>query len=87
MMDKIIKSLGIKMLPRDMKFTDPKVPMQALLSNWLPLGRNLINMVIDILPSPLGIGEDKVEHLICHKLVNFKSLPPQTQALKQGKLN
>jgi ribosome assembly protein 1 len=84
MTEKIIKSLNIKMLPRDLKYTDPKGPLQALFMNWLPLGRNLIEMIIDILPSPLKITNDRVEHLISNKMKPFKLLPKETQALKEG---
>ena len=71
------------MLPRDLKYTDPKGPLQALFTNWLPLGKNLINMIIDILPSPLQISGDRVEHLISNKMRPFKLLPKETQQLKQ----
>jgi ribosome assembly protein 1 len=84
MTEKIIKSLNIKMLPRDLKYTDPKGPLQALFTNWLPLGKNLIDMIIDILPSPLEISEDRVEHLISNKIKPFKVLPKETQELKKG---
>ena len=46
--------------------------------------QNLIKMIIDILPSPLEMTSDKVEHLICHKAKHFKNLPKETQLLKQG---
>ena len=81
MTEKIIKSLNLKILARDMKFTDPRVPLQALLSTWLPLGRNLIAMAIDTLPSPLAITSDKVAHLICPRTLDFGHLPAQTQVL------
>jgi hypothetical protein len=29
--------------------------------------------------------QDRVEHLICHKLKHFRSLPKATQALRDGK--
>ena len=83
MTEKIIKSLGVKMLPRDLKYTDPKGPLQALFTNWLPLGKNLINMIIEILPSPLQISSDRIEHLISNKMKPFKLLPKETQELKQ----
>lgn len=84
MTEKIVKSLNIKIQPRDLKYTDPKGPLQALFSNWLPLGKNLIAMIIDVLPSPLEMTGDKVEHLICNKAKHFKNLPKETQLLKEG---
>lgn len=84
MTEKILESLKIKLAPRELKYTDPKGPIQALFINWLPLGRNLLDMIVETLPSPLEITSDKVEHLICNKLKPFKSLPKETQDLKNG---
>jgi ribosome assembly protein 1 len=84
MTEKILESLKIKLAPRELKFTDPKGPLQALFINWLPLGRNLLDMIVETLPSPLEMSSDKVEHLICNKLKSFKSLPKETQNLKNG---
>lgn len=85
MTEKIIKSLGLTTLkPRDLKYTEARGPLQAMFTSWLPLGRNLLRMIIDILPSPLDMSAEKVEHLICHKLKHFKSLPKETQVLREG---
>ena len=85
MTEKIINSLNIKMSPRDLKYTDPKGPLQSLFTNWLPLGKNLLDMVVEVLPSPLDMTSDKVEHLMCSKMKIFKYLPKETQELKNGK--
>lgn len=87
MTEKIISSLNIKVTPRELKYADPKGPVQAVLFNWLPLGRNLLDMIIEILPSPLEITGEKVENLICSNLKPFKTLPPETQALKNDFIN
>ena len=84
MNEKILESLKIKLAPRDLKYTDPKGPLQALFINWLPLGRNLLDMIVETLPSPLEMNSEKVEHLICNKLKPFKTFPKQTQNLKNG---
>ena len=73
------------MSPRDLKYTDPKGPLQSLFTNWLPLGKNLLDMVVEVLPSPLDMTSDKVEHLMCSKMKIFKYLPKETQELKNGK--
>ena len=87
MTEKILNSLNIKLPPRDLKYTEAKGPLKSLFINWLPLGKNLLDMVVDLLPSPLDITSDKVEHLICAKLKSFKHLPKQTQALKSDFMN
>jgi ribosome assembly protein 1 len=70
---------------RDLKYTDPKGPLQALFLSWLPIGRNLLDMIVDMLPSPLDMTNEKVEHLICSKMKPFNSLPKETRDLKTGK--
>ena len=87
MTEKIISSLNIKVAPRELKYGDPKGPLQAVLFNWLPLGRNLLDMIVEILPSPLEMSSDKVEHLICSSMKPFKTLPLETQALKNDFMN
>ena len=64
----------------------PTGPVQALFSNWLSLGRNLLDMIVVIFPSPLEITGEKVEKLISRKIKPFKSLPKETQSLKLGKI-
>ena len=41
-------------------------------------------VVIEKLPSPLHILEDKVDKLMCSQAQRFDCLPDQTQKLKQG---
>lgn len=84
MTEKIINSLSIKIQPRELKYTEPKGPLQALFLKWLPIGRNLLDAIVDILPSPMEITNEKVEHLICSKMKPFNSLPKETQLLKNG---
>ena len=73
MTEKILSSLNLKIAPRNLKYTDAKGPLQSICSLWLPLGSNILEMVVNTLPSPLNISNDKVEHLICTKLNTFKS--------------
>lgn len=42
MVDKIVQSLQLKVHPRDLKHSDPKVQVQALLSKWLPLASSVL---------------------------------------------
>ena len=37
MVEKIVQSLSLKVLARDLKHSDPKVQIQAILTQWLPL--------------------------------------------------
>jgi ribosome assembly protein 1 len=85
MLEKISNSLNIKIPLRDMKFNDPKTPLQSLFNLWLPLSKSLLDMVIKYLPSPVDLTSDKVEHLISSNSNQFKLLPIETQNLKNGK--
>ena len=40
--------------------------------------------VVDLLPSPLDIPEERAEKLLCSTSRRFDSLHPETQKLKQG---
>lgn len=83
MTEKIVKSLNISNRGLN-KYTDPKGPLQTLFHQWLPIGQNLLDMIVDMLPSPLQISSEKVEHLICSNIRHFNSLPKDTQQLKNG---
>ena len=46
MMEKIVQSLQLKLPPRDLKHSDPKVQIQAVLSQWLPLSDTVLRKYI-----------------------------------------
>ncbi|XP_041031165.1 elongation factor-like GTPase 1 isoform X2 [Carcharodon carcharias] len=82
--DKIVNSLGLTILPRDSRHTDPKVHLNAICTQWLPISHAVLSMVCNKLPSPLDIAAERVEKLMCVRSRRFDSLPVQTQALKQA---
>jgi ribosome assembly protein 1 len=84
MTEKIVTSLGIKIPARDLKYSDSKAPLQSLFNLWIPLARSLLNMVVEYLPSPQNLAEEKVVNLICAKTRQFKTLPIETQKLRDG---
>jgi len=43
-----------------------------------------VAMVVECLPSPLEVTEERVEKLLCSNARKFDSLPEQTQQLKDG---
>ncbi|KAM5291584.1 elongation factor-like GTPase 1 [Glossophaga mutica] len=81
-MDKIVTSLGLKMGAREARHSDPKVQINAICSQWLPVSHAVLAMVCRKLPSPLDIAPERVEKLMCTGPQTFDSLPPETQALK-----
>jgi hypothetical protein len=72
MTDKILTSLNIKLPARELKYTDPKGPLQALFLNRMPLGRNLLDMIVEMLPSHIQLSAFKVENLMSSKMKPFK---------------
>nr|XP_032803410.1 elongation factor-like GTPase 1 [Petromyzon marinus] len=80
--EKIVNSLGLKILARDMRHTDPKVYLSAICSQWLPLSEAVLSMVSCRLPSPLEMSAQRVEKLLCARAQRFESLPEQTQTLR-----
>ncbi|XP_067827713.1 elongation factor-like GTPase 1 [Heptranchias perlo] len=82
--DKIVNSLGLTILPRDSRHTDPKVHLNAICTQWLPISQAVLSMVCSKLPSPMDIAAERVEKLMCVRSRRFDSLPAQTQALKQA---
>ncbi len=49
--EKIVSSLGLKIPPRDARHNDPRVQLQAICSQWLPLNKAVLGMW-----SPLDIN-------------------------------
>ncbi|XP_069136789.1 elongation factor-like GTPase 1 [Argopecten irradians] len=84
MTEKIVKSLDLNILPRDMRHNDPRVKLQAIMGQWLSVSRAVLDVVVDKLPSPLEISEDRVEKLMCSQGQSFLSFPKATQQLKEA---
>lgn len=81
---KILTSLDLKIDPRDARHNDPRVRLQAVISQWLPISPAVLGLAVDMLPSPLEISEERVEKLMCSKFQSFNSFPKPTQDLKPG---
>ncbi|KAF9159934.1 Cytoplasmic GTPase/eEF2-like protein (ribosomal biogenesis) [Actinomortierella ambigua] len=52
MMEKVIKSLNLKVLPRDMRSKDTRFLLTTIFSQWLPLSTCVLLAVVEQLPSP-----------------------------------
>ncbi|KAG6927229.1 elongation factor like GTPase 1, partial [Chelydra serpentina] len=81
--DKIVTSLGLKIGARESRHADPKVHLNAICTQWLPISQAVLSMVCSKLPSPLDITTERVEKLMCVGARTFDSLPPETQELKK----
>ncbi|KAG8440568.1 hypothetical protein GDO86_006349 [Hymenochirus boettgeri] len=81
--EKIVTSLGLKISPRESRHSDPKVHLNAICSQWLPVSQAVLSMVCRKLPSPLEVSAERVERLLCVGSQLFDSLPQETQQLKE----
>ncbi|XP_061855490.1 elongation factor-like GTPase 1 isoform X2 [Colius striatus] len=82
--EKIVTSLGLKIGARESRHADPKVHLNAICSQWLPISDAVLSMVCNKLPSPLDITAERVEKLMCVGARTFDSLPSETQELKSA---
>ncbi|XP_070758069.1 elongation factor-like GTPase 1 isoform X1 [Enoplosus armatus] len=82
--EKVVTSLGVKVMARDSRHSDPKVLLSAICSQWLPLSQAVLSMVCEKLPSPLDMAAERVEKLMSVGARRFDSLPEQTQDLKRA---
>ncbi|XP_062295656.1 elongation factor-like GTPase 1 [Scomber scombrus] len=82
--DKMVSSLGVKVMARDSRHSDPKVLLSAICSQWLPVSQAVLSMVCEKLPSPLDMAAERVEKLMSVGARRFDSLPKQTQELKKA---
>uniref|UniRef100_A0ABM5EYZ3 Elongation factor-like GTPase 1 isoform X1 n=2 Tax=Pogona vitticeps TaxID=103695 RepID=A0ABM5EYZ3_9SAUR len=82
--EKIVTSLGLKIGARELRHTDPKVQLNAICSQWLPISEAVLSMVCRKLPSPLDIPAERVEKLMSVAGKIFDSLPQETRDLKEA---
>ncbi|KAM9838070.1 elongation factor-like GTPase 1 [Aulostomus maculatus] len=81
---KVVTSLGVKVIARDSRHSDPKVLLSAICSQWLPVSQAVLSMVCEKLPSPLDIAPERVEKLMSVGTRRFDTLPDQTKQLKSA---
>ncbi len=83
-LQKIVDSLQIKVPARDLRSTDAKQQINAILSQWLPLAPCLLSMACRKLPAPNQLGEERARKLMCSKARRFDALPSETRALQEA---
>ncbi|XP_021709805.1 elongation factor-like GTPase 1 [Aedes aegypti] len=79
----ISEKLGIAQTVRDLKHADIRIPIRNLLSQWLPMEKFLLELVVNNVPNPRMIPETKAEKLLCSRMEDFHSFPEQTQKLSK----
>ena len=67
--DKIVSSLGLHVPPRELKNADPGVQLRAIMGQWLPLGRNVLRAVVEVMPCARVAQRLRLE-LLCPELLS-----------------
>ncbi|XP_040563821.1 elongation factor-like GTPase 1 [Lepeophtheirus salmonis] len=86
-LEKILSSLSLKVHQRDLRSTDIKQRITAVMGQWLPLSKPVLDTVVSHLPSPLQLREDRIEHLMSSPARPFDSLPEKSKRLKSDFLD
>ncbi|KAG0234543.1 Cytoplasmic GTPase/eEF2-like protein (ribosomal biogenesis) [Actinomortierella wolfii] len=77
MMEKVVKSLNLKVLPRDMRSKDTRFLLTTIFSQWLPLSTCVLLAVVDQLPSPPAAQKIRMPKMLHPKEKDHKE-PTET---------
>ncbi|OQR70697.1 elongation factor Tu GTP-binding domain-containing protein 1-like [Tropilaelaps mercedesae] len=80
-LEKMCASLGVKLQARDLRQTDPRVKVSAMLGAWLPLSRATLRMVCTWVPPPDAMSDQKVNQIL--NIDDARTLPEEIEALKK----
>ncbi|KAK3827134.1 MAG: hypothetical protein JOS17DRAFT_749002 [Linnemannia elongata] len=73
MTEKVVKSLNLKVLPRDMRSKDTRAVLTTIFSQWLPLSTCVLLAVVEQLPSPAAAQKIRMPKM----LHPFETTPPE----------
>lgn len=59
-----IKKLHLTNVTREMSSTNSKVQLKAIMAEWLPLADTVMNSIIDLVPSPKDLTDEKFSHIM-----------------------
>ncbi|KAJ3218680.1 Cytoplasmic GTPase/eEF2-like protein (ribosomal biogenesis) [Dinochytrium kinnereticum] len=75
-LEKIIKTLNLKVLPRDLKSKDARALLSLAMSQWLPISSTVLVTVVEQLPSPISAQTIRIP-----KILNI----PSSQQVIEGR--
>ncbi|CAR29287.1 ZYRO0G05148p [Zygosaccharomyces rouxii] len=81
--EKITKTLGINVLPRDLSSKDDKQLLRKIMSQWLPVSTAILLTVIEKLPSPLQSQADRLDTILPNTQDTKKVDPRLLSAMEQ----
>ncbi|KAJ3105210.1 Cytoplasmic GTPase/eEF2-like protein (ribosomal biogenesis) [Phlyctochytrium planicorne] len=79
-LEKIIKTLNLKILPRDLKSKDARGLLGQVMSQWLPLSSTVLVAVVEQLPSPVSAQAIRIPNM----LNESKSLKAKSTGLDEA---
>ncbi|VDB85573.1 unnamed protein product [Peniophora sp. CBMAI 1063] len=62
--EKIVKTLNLKVLPRDLKSKDTSHVLSTIFSQWLPLSSAMIQAIIDVVPPPSTAQRTRIPKML-----------------------
>ncbi|KAJ3176850.1 Cytoplasmic GTPase/eEF2-like protein (ribosomal biogenesis) [Geranomyces variabilis] len=66
--EKIVKALNVKVLPRDMRSKDSRGLLQTIMGQWLPLSSAVLLTVVEKLPSPATAQRLRIPRILHPKV-------------------
>lgn len=82
-LEKITKTLNIKLLPRDLRSKDSKNLLKVIMGQWLPVSTAVLLTVIERLPSPVKSQEDRVDTILGNSSTRKNVDPCLLSSLRQ----
>ncbi|XP_068149232.1 elongation factor-like GTPase 1 isoform X1 [Drosophila tropicalis] len=80
----IAEKLGLKLATRDLRLTDPKLLIKAVMGQWLPIDKSVLHMVVEHVPPPHQISEERAQRLLYPAGLDIKTLPTESLDLKKS---
>ncbi|VEU20249.1 DEKNAAC101191 [Brettanomyces naardenensis] len=63
-LEKVVKSIKVKVLPRELKSKDTKQLINTIMSQWIPVSNAVLLTVADKLPSPLESQKQRIQSIL-----------------------
>lgn len=77
--EKIVKTLSLKILPRDLRSNDTRNLLQLIFTQWLSLSTGIIQAAIDIVPPPSVAQATRIPKMLYPELRD-NTLPPKNKS-------
>lgn len=87
-LEKITKTLNIKILPRDLRSKDHKNLLRTVMGQWIPVSTSVLLTVIEKLPSPLESQKERTDMIVenspGHELIDESLLSSMKECSSGG---